>query len=39
VPLRHHAIIETDTQAFKTDVENAGHGKVIVLDPGQTHQL
>jgi L-ascorbate metabolism protein UlaG (beta-lactamase superfamily) len=29
--------IETDAQAFKSDVQNAGHAEVIVLDPGQTH--
>ncbi len=27
--------LETDPQAFKTDVENAGHGDVVVLDPGE----
>jgi L-ascorbate metabolism protein UlaG (beta-lactamase superfamily) len=31
--------IETDVQAFKSDVQNAGHAEVIVLDPGQTHTL
>jgi L-ascorbate metabolism protein UlaG (beta-lactamase superfamily) len=29
--------IETDAQAFKSDVQNAGHAEVVVLDPGQTH--
>jgi L-ascorbate metabolism protein UlaG (beta-lactamase superfamily) len=29
--------IETDAQAFKNDVESAGYGEVVVLDPGQTH--
>jgi L-ascorbate metabolism protein UlaG (beta-lactamase superfamily) len=29
--------IETDVQAFKSDVEGAGAGDVIVLDPGDTH--
>ena len=28
--------IETDVQAFKADVEAAGHGEVVVLDPGGT---
>ena len=32
-------VIETDPQAFKTDVESAGHGEVIVLAPGQAHEL
>jgi L-ascorbate metabolism protein UlaG (beta-lactamase superfamily) len=31
--------IETDVQAFKTDVQNAGFAEVIVLDPGQAHEL
>jgi L-ascorbate metabolism protein UlaG (beta-lactamase superfamily) len=29
--------IETDPQAFKSDVQNAGYAEVVVLDPGQTH--
>ena len=29
--------IETDAQAFKTDVQNAGYAEVIILDPGDTH--
>jgi L-ascorbate metabolism protein UlaG (beta-lactamase superfamily) len=31
--------IETDAQAFKADVEQAGISQVAVLDPGQEHQL
>jgi L-ascorbate metabolism protein UlaG (beta-lactamase superfamily) len=31
--------IETDAQAFKSDVQNAGYAEVIVLEPGDTHQL
>jgi L-ascorbate metabolism protein UlaG (beta-lactamase superfamily) len=31
--------IETDAQAFKTDVQNAGHAEVIVLAPGESHTL
>jgi L-ascorbate metabolism protein UlaG (beta-lactamase superfamily) len=31
--------IETDAQAFKADVENAGHAQVVVLDPGGVHEL
>jgi L-ascorbate metabolism protein UlaG (beta-lactamase superfamily) len=31
--------IETDAQAFKADVEQAGYAEVIVLDPGQAHEL
>ena len=29
--------IETDAQAFKSDVESAGHEDVVVLEPGETH--
>jgi L-ascorbate metabolism protein UlaG (beta-lactamase superfamily) len=29
--------IETDVQAFKADVESAGHAAVVVLEPGETH--
>jgi L-ascorbate metabolism protein UlaG (beta-lactamase superfamily) len=29
--------IETDAQAFRSDVERAGAGEVIVLSPGETH--
>ena len=31
--------IETDAQAFKSDVQNAGYAEVIVLEPGGTHEL
>jgi L-ascorbate metabolism protein UlaG (beta-lactamase superfamily) len=31
-------LIETDAHAFKADVESRTSSKVIVLDPGQTHQ-
>jgi L-ascorbate metabolism protein UlaG (beta-lactamase superfamily) len=31
--------IETDAQAFKSDVEGKGAGEVVILDPGQTHSL
>ena len=29
--------IETDAQAFRSDVQNAGAGEVVVLSPGDTH--
>jgi L-ascorbate metabolism protein UlaG (beta-lactamase superfamily) len=32
-------LIETDAQAFKSDVQGAGYAEVIVLDPGQAHKL
>jgi L-ascorbate metabolism protein UlaG (beta-lactamase superfamily) len=31
--------IETDAQAFKADVQNAGYAEVVVLEPGETHTL
>ena len=31
--------VETDAQAFKQDVQNAGFSEVIVLNPGDTHTL
>jgi L-ascorbate metabolism protein UlaG (beta-lactamase superfamily) len=31
--------IETDAQAFKQDVQNAGFAEVVVLDPGQSHTM
>ena len=30
--------IETDAQAFKSDVESATRSNVVVLDPGESHQ-
>ena len=31
--------IETDAQAFKSDVQNAGFSQVVVLDPGESHRV
>jgi L-ascorbate metabolism protein UlaG (beta-lactamase superfamily) len=31
--------IETDAQAFKTDVERATSSEVVVLEPGGTHTV
>jgi L-ascorbate metabolism protein UlaG (beta-lactamase superfamily) len=31
--------IETDAQAFKSDVQNAGFSQVVVLEPGGTHKV
>ena len=31
--------IETDVEAFKSDVQNAGAGEVAILAPGDTHTL
>jgi L-ascorbate metabolism protein UlaG (beta-lactamase superfamily) len=29
--------IETDVEGFKSDVQNAGAGEVVILNPGETH--
>jgi L-ascorbate metabolism protein UlaG (beta-lactamase superfamily) len=29
--------VETDSQAFKSDVQNAGYSEVVILQPGETH--
>jgi L-ascorbate metabolism protein UlaG (beta-lactamase superfamily) len=29
--------IETDAEAFKADVESAGAGQVVILQPGEAH--
>jgi L-ascorbate metabolism protein UlaG (beta-lactamase superfamily) len=41
IPIHYNTFppIETDVQAFKSDVENATETKVVVLDPGQTHTV
>lgn len=31
--------LETNPQAFKTDVENAARGEVVVLEPGEEFEL
>ncbi len=41
IPMHYNTFppIETDAGAFKADVEAAGAGTVVVLEPGQTHTL
>jgi L-ascorbate metabolism protein UlaG (beta-lactamase superfamily) len=41
IPIHYNTFpqIETDAQAFKSDVQNAGFSEVVVLDPGATHTL
>jgi L-ascorbate metabolism protein UlaG (beta-lactamase superfamily) len=29
--------VETDAQAFKSDVQNAGYAEVVILQPGESH--
>jgi L-ascorbate metabolism protein UlaG (beta-lactamase superfamily) len=31
-------LVETDAQAFKSDVQNAGYAEVVILQPGETHK-
>ena len=31
--------VETDAAAFKSDVQNAGYGEVVILEPGDTHEI
>jgi L-ascorbate metabolism protein UlaG (beta-lactamase superfamily) len=41
IPIHYNTFppIETDVQAFKSDVENATESKVVVLEPGATHTV
>jgi L-ascorbate metabolism protein UlaG (beta-lactamase superfamily) len=41
IPIHYNTFppIETDAQAFKSDVENATESKVVVLEPGATHTV
>jgi L-ascorbate metabolism protein UlaG (beta-lactamase superfamily) len=41
IPIHYNTMpqIETDAQAFKDDVQNAGFSQVYVLEPGDTHPL
>jgi L-ascorbate metabolism protein UlaG (beta-lactamase superfamily) len=41
IPIHYNTFppIETDAQAFKSDVENATESKVVVLAPGETHTV
>jgi L-ascorbate metabolism protein UlaG (beta-lactamase superfamily) len=41
IPIHYNTmpLVETDAQAFKADVENAGFSEVLVLNPGGTHSL
>jgi L-ascorbate metabolism protein UlaG (beta-lactamase superfamily) len=41
IPIHYNTfpLIETDAEAFKQDVQNAGFSQVYVLDPGDTHRV
>jgi L-ascorbate metabolism protein UlaG (beta-lactamase superfamily) len=31
--------VETDAEAFKQDVQNAGFSEVVIVQPGETHRV
>jgi L-ascorbate metabolism protein UlaG (beta-lactamase superfamily) len=41
IPCHYNTVppIETDAQAFKSDVQQGGIAEVAVLDPGESHNL
>jgi L-ascorbate metabolism protein UlaG (beta-lactamase superfamily) len=41
IPVHYNTFppIETDAEAFKSDVENATETKVVILEPGETHTV
>ena len=41
IPIHYNTFppVETDAEAFKQDVQNAGFAEVIVVDPGGTHTV
>ena len=41
IPMHYNTFppIETDAEAFKSDVEDKTSSKVVVLEPGQSHSL
>jgi L-ascorbate metabolism protein UlaG (beta-lactamase superfamily) len=41
IPMHYNTLplIETDPQAFKADVEQAGYAEVVVLEPGQSYTV
>ena len=41
IPIHYNTFppIETDAEAFKTDVENATESKVVILAPGESHTV
>ena len=41
IPIHYNTFpaIETDDQAFKSDVESKTSSKVVILQPGETHSV
>ena len=40
IPIHYNTFppIETDAEAFKSDVESKTDSKVVILEPGETHE-
>jgi L-ascorbate metabolism protein UlaG (beta-lactamase superfamily) len=41
IPIHYNTFppVETDVQAFKQDVQNAGFSEVVIVEPGETHRV
>jgi L-ascorbate metabolism protein UlaG (beta-lactamase superfamily) len=41
IPIHYNTMpqVETDVQAYKSDVQNAGFSEVVILEPGETHTI
>jgi L-ascorbate metabolism protein UlaG (beta-lactamase superfamily) len=41
IPMHYNTFpaVETDAEAFKQDVQNAGFSEVVILEPGATHRV
>ena len=41
IPMHYNTfpLIETDAEAFRADVEQAGYAQVVVLEPGESHTI
>ena len=41
IPMHYNTFppVETDAEAFKADVQNAGFSEVVILEPGESHRV
>src|SRR4051794_17800232 len=41
IPIHYNTFppVETDAEAFKQDVQNAGFSEVVIVEPGETHRV
>jgi len=41
IPIHYNTFppVETDAEAFKQDVQNAGFSEVVILEPGESHRV